>query len=82
MNKTFPSLTAAALIGLSATASAEDPLRIGVDVPTAPMEYRLPSGELTGFDIDLGNALCELISRETGFILARLTPNSYLFLHR
>ena len=69
MNKTFSSLTTAILIGLSATASAEDPLRIGVDVPTAPMEYRLPSGELTGFDIDLGNALCELISRECEWVV-------------
>lgn len=69
MNKTISSLTAAVLIGLSTTATAEEPLRIGVDVPTAPMEYRLPSGELTGFDIDLGNALCEHISRECEWVV-------------
>lgn len=69
MNKTISSLTAAVLIGLSTTATAEEPLRIGVDVPTAPMEYRLPSGELTGFDIDLGNALCERISRECEWVV-------------
>lgn len=36
-------------------------VRIGVDVPYEPMEFRTPDGELTGFDIDLGNALCERI---------------------
>ena len=36
-------------------------MRIGVDVPYEPMEYRTAEGDPTGFDIDLGNALCERI---------------------
>ncbi|MFG6666959.1 transporter substrate-binding domain-containing protein [Halomonas sp. HNIBRBA4712] len=53
------------LMGLAVAAATQaqardyDHVRIGVDVPYVPMEYRTPEGELTGFDIDLGNALCE-----------------------
>jgi len=54
-------LLSVSLLGLAVAASAaqaqEDQLRIGVDVPYEPMEYRTPDGELTGFDIDLGNAI-------------------------
>lgn len=55
------------LVGLAVAAATSaqardyDHVRIGVDVPYVPMEYRTPEGELTGFDIDLGNALCEEI---------------------
>ncbi|WP_371931862.1 MULTISPECIES: transporter substrate-binding domain-containing protein [Halomonas] len=59
---TLRKLFTAGLIGtavLASTAQAEvRDIRIGVDVPYEPMEYRTPDGELTGFDIDLGNALC------------------------
>lgn len=68
MNKIIPSLAAVAFVGFSATAVSSDTLRFGVDVPTAPMEYRLPSGELTGFDIELGNALCEQINRDCEWV--------------
>lgn len=47
----------AALVATTANAEIRD-IRIAVDVPYEPMEYRTPDGELTGFDIDLGNALC------------------------
>nr|WP_251307671.1 transporter substrate-binding domain-containing protein [Halomonas sp. NCCP-2165] len=50
-------------------AISDETIRIGVDVPTAPMEYFLPSGELAGFDIDLGNELCERISRECEWVV-------------
>lgn len=36
-----------------------DNVRIGTNVPYVPMEYTKPDGSLTGFDIDLGNALCK-----------------------
>ncbi|GEK45733.1 transporter substrate-binding domain-containing protein [Halomonas pacifica] len=55
------SILGAALVAGTAQARDYDHVRFGVDVPYEPMEYRLPSGELTGFDIDLGNALCEEI---------------------
>ncbi|MGB2149285.1 MAG: transporter substrate-binding domain-containing protein [Cobetia amphilecti] len=47
-------------IATSAAQAADvpDPLRLGIDVPYAPFGYKLPSGELTGFEIELGNAIC------------------------
>nr|WP_298374637.1 transporter substrate-binding domain-containing protein [uncultured Halomonas sp.] len=35
-----------------------DEVRLAVDVPYEPFEYKTPDGELTGFEIDLGNAAC------------------------
>lgn len=48
----------AALVAGPALA-AGDTVRIATDAPYAPMEYLNPDGTFTGFDIDLGNALCE-----------------------
>ncbi|SDL26195.1 amino acid ABC transporter substrate-binding protein, PAAT family [Franzmannia pantelleriensis] len=62
MKKLFTiSILGAALVAGTAQARDYDHVRFGVDVPYEPMEYRTPDGELTGFDIDLGNALCEEI---------------------
>ncbi|MHB0775891.1 ABC transporter substrate-binding protein [Halomonas sp. WWR20] len=54
---------------LAGGAQAQDSLRIGVDVPYEPMEYRTPEGELTGFDIELGNALCAEIGAECEWVV-------------
>ncbi|MGO3056661.1 transporter substrate-binding domain-containing protein [Halomonas sp. AOP43-A1-21] len=60
-------LLSVSLIGLAVAAASSaqardyDHVRIGVDVPYVPMEYRTAEGDLTGFDIDLGNAMCEEI---------------------
>ncbi|RUR34122.1 transporter substrate-binding domain-containing protein [Vreelandella nanhaiensis] len=60
-------LLSVSLIGLTVAAASTaqardyDHVRIGVDVPYVPMEYRTAEGDLTGFDIDLGNAMCEQI---------------------
>ncbi|MDY7114941.1 transporter substrate-binding domain-containing protein [Halomonas sp. SSL-5] len=58
----------AALVAGSASAEVRD-IRIGVDVPYEPMEYRTPDGELTGFDIDLGNALCAEIGIDCEWVV-------------
>ena len=58
----------AALVAGSASAEVRD-LRIAVDVPYEPMEYRTPDGELTGFDIDLGNALCAEIGIDCEWVV-------------
>lgn len=47
----------AAVYGFSAPALA-DSLRIGTEAAYKPFAYVLPSGELTGFDIDISKALC------------------------
>lgn len=60
--KTLSSFVAAGLLALTSLAvSAQDKaeLRIGAEAAYAPFEYKLPSGELAGFDIDIGNAICE-----------------------
>ena len=50
-------------------AQAAESLRIGVDVPYEPMEYKTPDGELTGFDIELGNAICAKINRDCEWVI-------------
>ncbi|GAB2802225.1 ABC transporter substrate-binding protein [Halomonas shantousis] len=54
---------------LAGGAQAQDSLRIGVDVPYEPMEYRTAEGELTGFDIDLGNAICAEIDAQCEWVV-------------
>ncbi|MGF6776835.1 ABC transporter substrate-binding protein [Paraburkholderia sp. GAS334] len=50
---------AAALVSLASTAHAADTLRFGVEAAYPPFESKSPSGELQGFDIDVGNAVCK-----------------------
>ncbi|ATJ81627.1 transporter substrate-binding domain-containing protein [Halomonas beimenensis] len=57
-----------AMIAGGANAEVRD-IRIGVDVPYEPMEYRTPDGELTGFDIELGNALCAEIGIQCEWVV-------------
>lgn len=54
-------VSAAMALFLSTGAMAKDwsTVRIAVDVPYEPFEYKLPDGTLTGFEVDLGNAVCK-----------------------
>ncbi|MDI3438471.1 ABC transporter substrate-binding protein [Erwinia sp. V90_4] len=53
-------LTALALLaGFSASAFAAEELRFGVDPTFPPFESKAPDGSLQGFDIDMGNAICQ-----------------------
>src|SRR5690606_936397 len=54
-------LGALALSVLSPLAMADDakPLRIGIEAAFPPFAFKTPEGEITGFDYDIGNALCE-----------------------
>lgn len=62
MNKTMVSLTLA-LLAASGLASAADwsgkVIRLGVDPTYPPLEYKTPDGKLTGFGIDIAEALCQ-----------------------
>ncbi|MDX1452672.1 MAG: transporter substrate-binding domain-containing protein [Oleiphilaceae bacterium] len=44
-------------------------LKIAVDVPYEPFEYKAPDGTLTGFEIDLGNAVCKEIGAECEWVI-------------
>lgn len=46
-----------------------DVVRIGVDVPYPPYEFRDDNGELTGFEIDLGNATCERLNIQCEWVV-------------
>ncbi|MFI8479238.1 ABC transporter substrate-binding protein [Pseudomonas sp. NPDC078700] len=54
-------LGALALSVLSPLTMADDakPLRIGIEAAFPPFAYKTPEGQITGFDYDIGNALCE-----------------------
>lgn len=51
------------------THAQERPLRIAFDVPYEPFEYRTPEGELTGFEVELANAMCEEMDRECDLVV-------------
>lgn len=57
-------LAAAGILVMTASIQAKDwdKIRAGVDAPYPPFEYKAPDGTLTGFEIELGNAVCQEIT--------------------
>jgi len=51
-------------LALAAPVVAQDKIRIGTEAAYKPFAWVLPSGELTGFDIDIANALCTQMGAE------------------
>lgn len=51
-------LGASALVLLALPASAQQALKVGTEAAYKPFAWVLPSGDLTGFDIDITKALC------------------------
>jgi len=43
-------------------------LRFGVDPTYAPFESKAPDGKLVGFDIDIGNAICDKLQAKCGWV--------------
>ena len=73
-------------LGLSFAAAlpavAQDKLRIGTEAAYAPFAFVLPSGELSGFDIDITKALCtqmgadcEIINQSYDGLIPALNAN-------
>lgn len=56
-------LFAAGLLPFAASAADAPELKIATEAGYPPFEYRNPSGELEGFDIDIGNELCKRMNR-------------------
>lgn len=63
--KKFSILVAAAAMAIGATAAkADDTLRIGVEGAYPPFSEVNAEGKIVGFDIDIANALCEVMQRK------------------
>jgi len=58
------SLAALSLFALSGAAFAQDQVRIGVEGNYPPFSQVAPDGSLSGFDIDIANAICEQMQAE------------------
>lgn len=50
---------ALSLLSLSAMADNEKSLRIGIEAGYPPFSFKTPDGKLSGFDVEVGDALCE-----------------------
>ncbi|MDG9930043.1 MULTISPECIES: ABC transporter substrate-binding protein [unclassified Pseudomonas] len=62
-------LGALALTAFSALVQADEkPLRIGIEAAYPPFAYKTPDGKITGFDYDIGNALCAEMKVECKWI--------------
>jgi arginine/ornithine transport system substrate-binding protein len=70
MFKLLTSITCA-LVLIAGSVQAKDwkQIRIAVDVPYEPFEFKAPDGSLTGFEIDLGNAACKEIGATCEWIV-------------
>lgn len=64
----FAASCALALIAGSAQAQERD-LRIAFDVPYAPFEYKDENGNLTGFEVELAEAMCEEMNANCEFVI-------------
>ncbi len=53
---------------LAAIADDAKPLRIGIEAAYPPFAYKTPDGKITGFDYDIGNALCAEMKVECKWI--------------
>ena len=64
----FAASCALALIAGGAQAQ-ERSLRIAFDVPYEPFEYKDENGELTGFEVELAEAMCEEMNADCEFVI-------------
>lgn len=57
-----------ALILTSSVSSGNDTLKLGVEAAYPPFNFTNSNGELAGFDIEIGNKLCEHMNRECEWV--------------
>ncbi len=62
------SLLACLALPVAATAREWSSVRIGVDATYKPFTYKTPDGKLTGFDVDIANALCAEMKARCSFV--------------
>ncbi len=64
------SFALAALMMVAGVAQAQEQnLRIAFDVPYAPFEYKDDDGELTGFEVELAEAMCKEMEANCEFVI-------------
>ena len=63
-------LCSVVLLASMAAAEARDwsTVRVGVDATYKPFTYKTPDGRLTGFDVDIANALCAEMKAKCTFV--------------
>ena len=62
-------LVVAMLVAAGAAAARDwNAIRIGVDPTYKPFTYKTPDGQVTGFDIDIANALCAEMKAKCSFV--------------
>ena len=62
-------ITAAAAMLACGVASAAEKVRIGIDGAYPPFNQLSAAGELTGFDVDISNALCAEMKADCEFVI-------------
>ncbi len=60
---------AIAMMAGSVQAREWNEIRIAFDVPYEPFEYKTPDGELTGFEVELAEAVCAELRAECEFVI-------------
>lgn len=63
------SLALAVAISTAPAAFAEDEIRIGTEGAYPPFNYKTASGELTGFDVEIAEALCAEMKAKCTFVI-------------
>jgi arginine/ornithine transport system substrate-binding protein len=63
-------IVVAYVLGFTVDAAARDwsTVRIGVDATYKPFTFKTPDGQLTGFDVDIANALCARMKVRCTFV--------------
>lgn len=68
MKKLKVFLTLASLCFTGLAVAKEGVLRFGTNAEYPPFEYKTESGEIAGFDIDIGNAVCEELQKKCEYV--------------
>ena len=74
--KKFVLATVFALASTGVLAKDLSVIRFGVDPTFAPFESKNPDGQLVGFDIDLGNAICAELKVKCVWVETHSTASS------
>jgi arginine/ornithine transport system substrate-binding protein len=70
MKKTLIALASVVAMTSAVEAKDWDSIRVGVDAPYPPFEFKAPDGTLTGFEIELGNEVCkEITGKECDWVI-------------